>query len=130
MAIKISNKTRSEIVDYLVGTYFVNGELLVYTGSEPETADDPATGALLVTIVAGWGDATNGTAVLNGSLTGEAVESGTAGYARFKSGYGTSVFLQGNVGTAATCDFILDKEVFSTSETIGFTGGNIVYPQE
>lgn len=130
MAIKLTNDARDAIISGLTGSYLNNATLRVYSGSAPSSADAAPSGTLLVEIAGIYFDAAvNGTAALTGSQVAEATVGGIAGYARLLDTYGTNVAIQGNVGTAATCDFVIDKGTFGI-EDVTLTIATLIQPAE
>jgi len=132
MAIKLTNALRTRIIDNLFASHFAWSLLSVYTGSAPSTADEPPSGTLLVgTGEALFGGAANGTANLSTYISyGGSVEGGTAGYARLCENNASTICIQGNVGTAATCDFIINKGTFGVSEEILLLSATVIQPAE
>ena len=130
MAIKLNNKVRSSIVNNLVAEIHFGGRVKIYTGNAPSTADAAETGDLLVEIDSTntYGAASNGTAVLTLQQTGESGTGGIAGYARWVYTAG-GLCIQGNVGTAATCDFQINKGTFGV-ETVQLLAATIIQPAE
>ena len=129
MAIKLNNKVRSSIVDNLISVIHYGGYVQIYTGSAPSTADAAPTGNLLVEIDTTniWGNgASNGTSAITLQQTGESGTGGIAGYARWVYTAG-ELCVQGNVGTAATCDFQINKGTFGV-ETITLLAATIIQP--
>ena len=129
MAIKLNHYTRSAIVN-LMNTNF--DRLRVYSGTSPASADDEATGDLL-TLITGidWVTANHGTAALLAPpYFGNDEAAGTAGYARL--GETTAVYyIQGSVGTAATCDFVISQEIFTGGySSVTLTAATIIQPEE
>ena len=138
MALRFSSDLKTYVINKMVekmaGTVGTAGTtvLSIYTGSQPATADDGTSGTLLCQIVnIGWGNATthggtSGTIALAaaGGYAGTAVASGDAGWARMltiANGYTGSAAthtIDGDVGTAATCTFVINA--------VGITSGGQV----
>jgi hypothetical protein len=133
MALKLSTDLKNYIVNQgiikqMAGTMGTGGtaSLKMYTGSQPANADAGTSGTLLVQIIGiGWGGsngtigATSGTAAFGtaGGYTGTAETSGTIGWARLET-FGTGVTgsaathrIDGDVGTGATCAFVVNSTV-------------------
>lgn len=135
MALRLSSDLKNFIINKAIaeavcGTVGTGGTavLKIYTGSQPASAEDApsgTSGTLLCKIInLGWGthaDTTagcnNGTAALATSVgyTGTAEATGTAGWARLLT-YGTgytgsagTFTIDGDVGTAATCVFVINS---------------------
>jgi len=133
------------IVKQLAGTMGTGGTatLYIYTGSQPDSANDApsgTSGTLLCTIInIGWGGsngtrgATCGTIAFgtSGGYTGTAVADGTAGWGRFQR-YGTGFTgsaatfrVDGDVGVAGTCTFVIDSVEIATSGLVNIQTFNI-----
>ena len=131
MALKLSTDLKRYIISQgvikqMAGTAGTGGTctLLLYTGTQPTDADTAPTGTsgtVLGTISGiGWGGtmgATSGTVALGTSVgyVGTAGITGTAGWARMRT-YGTNFtgsagtyVIDGDVGTAATCTFVINS---------------------
>lgn len=90
---KKNTALRNSIVQH-IGGLFNNGTLEVRTGSQPSSANDAATGTLLVTITIpspAFGAPSGGSVSKSGTWSGIAVATGTAGWARMKSSGDTHV---------------------------------------
>src|SRR6185503_5628773 len=84
MAERISTTARNRQADS-VGDDFNSGTLKIYTGSQPASGDDAASGTLLVTInlpADAMAAAASGVAAKSGTWSGVAVADGTAGWFR------------------------------------------------
>lgn len=128
MAIKLNSYTRSSIVD-LINTNF--DRLHVYSGSPPASSDDGESGTRLTTITGiNWSSAAGGTAgLVSPPYYGNDEDVGTAGYARLAEGMAVYK-IQGSVGTAATCDFVISKEIFDGGMgSVTLTEATIVQPE-
>lgn len=78
---------RNAVVEFR-GSRFDGGTLEIYTGGAPADPNDPATGTLLCTITLpnpAYGSASGGVVAMSGTWSDTAVDTGTAGYARFIS---------------------------------------------
>jgi len=120
------------LVEALAGTCGTAGtaSISIYSGSQPANADAGTAGTLLCVISGvGWTAATgttSGTAALanTAGYDGTASTSGTAGWARFQTvatdyaGQAATFRIDGNVGTASTCTFVINS--------VSVTGGGIV----
>ena len=130
MAIKLTNDMRNALLNGPITNNLGNSTLRVYSGSAPSTANAAPSGTLLVEITGIYFDApNNGTAPLTSTYLAEATVGGIAGYARLLDTYGTSVAIQGNVGTAATCDFVISKGTFGI-ENVTLTLATLIQPAE
>lgn len=82
------------LINELVSAFevFEGGELEIYTGSQPASANDAPTGTLLATIalpVDAFGAASGGVLSKNGTWNDTVDATGTAGWARMKDSGGT-----------------------------------------
>jgi len=103
------------------------GTLSIYTGSQPASADAPATGTKLVDIPMGtsgtccYATAGGGAAALTGNQVANAIASGTAGWARWTKDLYT---IDGSVGTSGA-DFILDSLSLTSGNAATLTEATI-----
>ena len=142
MALKINRDLKnyicSHVVDVISGSCGTAGSatLKIYNGSQPSDADQGTSGTLLCTITninwgTDWGATTSGTSSLLGTFTGTSGTSGTVGWGRFeyvKNGYdGTSATfrIDGDIGTAASCVFVVNTLATTAGGTITLTGATI-----
>jgi hypothetical protein len=118
---KFANATVSAEADALA-RLLDNGYLRIYDGTQPATADT-AIGAQVLLAELRF-SATSAPAASNGLLTFNAFTSdasanntGTASWARCLASDGTSVVMDGSVGTA-TSDFIINSVAISSGATV------------
>jgi hypothetical protein len=130
MAIRLNNAMRSQIVNSgIVGGFGTSGILKVYGGTQPSTGGEATTQGIIVEIGSiDWGAATNGTALITGTKTGTANTAGTATWARLSGSDGTSYIIDGNCGTASTCDFVIDAVGIASTSIVSLTAATIVQP--
>lgn len=107
------------------------GVIEVRTGSQPATPETAATGTLLATFTLAdpaFSPAAAGVKDLDADpdLTTNAVDAGTAGWARAKDSNGTAVF-DGSVGTSGT-DFIINSTTVTNGQELKLTLGSITAP--
>jgi hypothetical protein len=108
---------------------FNSGTLQIRTGSQPASANDAATGTLLVTITlpaSAFGSPTGGVIGKAGTWSGTAVADGTAGYARFVSS-ANDQRMDVSVGEAAT-DMIIDNAAILTNGVVTVTSFDFTVP--
>ena len=101
--------------------------LSVYTGTQPATANDAATGTKLVDItINGFNAAASGSATLETSTpnTGVAVAAGTAGWGRIVHMNGS---IDGTVGTSGT-DFTINSTSITNGATVTLTAMTVTQP--
>ena len=127
MTIRFNTAMRNAMVTALTGR--IGGYTLsIYTGSQPATADDAATGTKLVDItINGFNAPVTGSATLNTSTpnTGTAVATGTAGWGRIVGGAGEHI--DGTVGTSGT-DFTINSTSITNGATVTLTAMTVTQP--
>ena len=127
MTIRFNTAMRDAMVTALtnaIGSY----TLSIYTGSQPATANDAATGTKLVDItINGFNAPVSGSATLNTSTpnTGTAVATGTAGWGRIVGGAGERI--DGTVGTSGT-DFTINSTSITNGATVTLTAMTVTQP--
>lgn len=143
MALKFSTDLKNYIVNQgiakqMAGTMGTGGTAAIgiYNGTQPVNADAGTSGTMLCEIIAmGWGGTgndgtiggTGGTVSLAGGAagySGTACSSGTASWARMVtvgSGFTGSAAthrIDGDVGTGATCAFIINVPIITAGATV------------
>ena len=126
--LKYSNGTRNAQQQGLI-TYAGTGSIIrLYDGSQPANANTAiSTQTLLVslTIAGGFGTDSNGTITLGAVTSGTAVASGTASFFRIVKSDGTTVVMDGSVGTSGS-DLNLNTTTIASSQTVSITAGTII----
>ncbi len=137
MATKLTNATASQLANALDD--YVNGgggagKLIIYngTGGEPATADTAiTTQGVLATFTlsaTAFGAASNGVITLAGvPLTVAASASGTAAFFRILLNNGTTVVLQGTVGTSGA-QLNLNTLAITSGVNVTITSGTVTMP--
>lgn len=127
MTIRFNTAMRDAMVTALTGA--IGGYTLsIYTGSQPTTANDAATGTKLVDImINGFNAPASGSATLDTSTpnTGTAVATGTAGWGRIVGGTGERI--DGTVGTSGT-DFTINSTSITNGATVTLTAMTVTQP--
>lgn len=127
MTIRFNTAMRDAMVTAL--TNAIGGYTLsIYTGSQPATANDAATGTKLVDItINGFNTPANGSATLDTSTpnTGVAVATGIAGWGRIVGGTGERI--DGTVGTSGT-DFTINSTSITNGATVTLTAMTVTQP--
>lgn len=127
MTIRFNTAMRNAMVTTL--TNAIGGYTLsIYSGSQPATANDAATGTKLVDItINGFNTPANGSATLNTSTpnTGTAVATGTAGWGRIVGSAGEHI--DGTVGTSGT-DFTINSTSITSGATVTLTAMTVTQP--
>jgi hypothetical protein len=126
--LKYSNGTRHAQNEGLI-IYAGTGSLInIYQGTQPTNANTAiSTQTLLVScVIAGvFGTDTDGTLTLGSVTTGTAVATGTASFFRVFKSDGTTVVMDGSVGTSGA-DLNLDTTTINVTQSVNITGGTII----
>jgi len=127
-ALKYSNGTRNAQNEGLI-TYAGSGaKINIYQGTAPANANTGiTTQTLLVScVLAGaFGTDTNGTLTLGTVNDGIAVATGTANFFRIFKADGTTVVMDGSVGTTGA-DLNLNTTTINITQTVNISGGTII----
>lgn len=126
--LKYSNGTRNAQQQGLI-TYAGSGCIIrIYDGVQPANANTAiTTQTLLVSlpIVGSFGTDSNGTITLNAVTSAGAVASGTASFFRIVKSDGTTVVMDGSVGTT-NADMILNTTAIANTQTVTISSGTII----
>jgi hypothetical protein len=109
----------------VVAAYFNDGFLIIYDGTQPANADTVASGNALVTLRfanPAFASAVNGVITANALSSNIAVNSGTASWFRTTQSDGTTVLLDGSVGSDSGNNLVLGTTVISVGSVISVTG--------
>jgi hypothetical protein len=112
-----------------LGALFNSGTLKIYTGAQPASANDAASGTLLATInipSTAFGAASSGMISKSGTWSAVAVADGTAGWARMESAAGAKK-MDFSVAESAA-DLIIDNDAVLTGGVVTVTGLDITVP--
>ena len=126
--LKYSNGTRDAQQQGLI-TYAGSGSIIrLYDGTQPTNANTAiSTQVLLVslTISGAFGTDSNGTITLGSVTNGTAVASSTATFFRIVKSDGTTVVMDGSVGTSGA-DMNLNTTTIASGQTVSITAGTII----
>jgi len=126
--LKYSNGTRDAQQNGLI-TYAGSAAIIkIYSGTQPVNANTAISSqTLLVSLnVSGtFGTDSNGTITLSSVTSATAVATGTASFFRITKSDGTTVVMDGSVGTSSA-DMILDNTSIATGQTVSITSGTII----
>ena len=126
--LKYSNGTRDAQQQGLI-TYAGSGAIIkIYDGTQPSNANTAiTTQTLLVSLpISGtFGTDSNGTITLSTVTNGTAVATGTGQFFRITQSNGTTVVMDGSVGTASA-DMILNNTSIATGQTVSISSGTII----
>jgi hypothetical protein len=126
--LKYSNGTRDAQQNGLI-SYASSGSIIrIYAGSQPANANTAiTTQTLLVPLVISgtFGTDTNGTITLSTVTNGTAVATGTASFFRIVKSDGTTVVMDGSVGTSGS-DMNLNNTSIASGQTVSISAGTII----
>jgi hypothetical protein len=126
--LQYSNGTRDAQQQGLI-TYAGTGALIkLYTGTQPANANTGLSGNTLLvtlTIAGSFGTDSNGTLTFNTVSNGTAVAAGTATFFRIYKSDGTTVVMDGSVGTSSA-NLVLNTTTIAINDTVAITSGTIV----
>lgn len=126
--LKYSNGTRDAQQNGLI-SYAGSGSIIrIYAGSQPANANTAiTTQTLLVPLVISgtFGTDTNGTITLSTVTNGTAVATGTASFFRIVKSDGTTVVMDGSVGTSGA-DMNLNNTSIASGQTVSISAGTII----
>ena len=128
MTLKYSNGTRDAQQNGLITYAGSNAIIRLYDGTQPANANTAiSTQTLLVSlnISGAFGTDSNGTLTFSTVTNGTAVASGTATFFRIYKSDGTTVVMDGSVGTSSA-DLVLNTTTVATNDTVAISSGTIV----
>lgn len=126
--LKYSNGTRDAQQTGLI-TYAGSGSIIrLYDGTQPANANTAIVSQTLLVslpIAGSFGTDSNGTITLGTVTSGTAVASGTASFFRIVKSDGTTVVMDGSVGTSGA-DMNLNTTTIASSQTVSISAGTII----
>jgi hypothetical protein len=126
--LKYSNGTRDAQQNGLI-TYAGSGCIIrIYDGSQPANANTAITSQTLLvslTVAGSFGTDSNGTITLSAVTSASAVATGTASFFRIVKSDGTTVVMDGSVGTSSA-DMILNTTAIANTQTVAISSGTII----
>jgi len=126
--LKYSNGTRDAQQNGLI-TYAGTGSIIrLYDGTQPTNANTAiSTQTLLVslTVAGSFGTDSNGTITIGSVTSGTAVASSTATFFRIVKSDGTTVVMDGSVGTSGA-DMNLNTTTIASGQTVSISAGTII----
>jgi len=126
--LKYSNGTRNAQQQGLITYAGSNAIISLYTGTQPANANTALSGNTLLaalTMVSGFGTDSNGTLTLGTVSPNTAVAAGTATFFRITKSDGTTVVMDGSVGTSGA-DLNLNTTTIALNDTVAITSGTII----
>ena len=128
MTLKYSNGTRDAQQQGLIAYAGANAIIKIYDGLQPANANTAVTTqTLLVSLpIAGtFGTDASGTLTIGSVTPTDAVANGTASWFRIVKADGTTVVMDGSVGTSGT-DMIFPTTTFTVGLQIAISAGTII----
>ena len=126
--LQYSNGTRDAQQQGLITYAGSNAIIRLYDGTQPANANTAiSTQTLLVSLAisGAFGTDSNGTLTFSTIGNGTAVASGTASFFRIVKSDGTTVVMDGSVGTSSA-DLVLNTTTVATNDTVAISSGTIV----
>ena len=123
-----SNGTRNAQQQGLI-TFAGSGSIIrIYQGTQPANANTAISSQTLLvslTIVGSFGTDANGTITIGAVTSAQAVATGTAEFFRIVKSDGTTVVMDGSVGTS-DADMILNTTAIANTQTVTISSGTII----
>lgn len=126
--LKYSNGTRNAQQNGLINYAGTNSIIRIYAGSQPANANTAITSQTLLvslTVSGTFGTDSNGTITLATVTNGTAVATGTASFFRIVKSDGTTVVMDGSVGTSGS-DMNLNNTSIASGQTVSISAGTII----
>ena len=126
--LKYSNGTRDAQQQGLI-IYAGSGALInIYSGTQPANANTAiSTQTLLaaLTITGSFGTDSNGTLTISSVASTTSVASGTASFFRIVKSDGTTVVMDGSIGTS-DADMVVNTTTITSGENVQISSGTII----
>jgi hypothetical protein len=123
-----SNGTRNAQQQGLI-TFAGSGSIIrIYQGTQPANANTAISSQTLLVslpIVGSFGTDANGTITIGAVTSAQAVATGTAEFFRIVKTDGTTVVMDGSVGTS-DADMILNTTAIANTQTVTISSGTII----
>jgi hypothetical protein len=123
-----SNGTRNAQQQGLI-TFAGSGSIIrIYQGTQPANANTAISSQTLLVslpIVGSFGTDANGTITIGAVTSAQAVATGTAQFFRIVKSDGTTVVMDGSVGTS-DADMILNTTAIANTQTVTISSGTII----
>jgi hypothetical protein len=123
-----SNGTRNAQQQGLITFAGSNSIIRIYQGTQPANANTAISSQTLLvslTIVGSFGTDANGTITIGAVTSAQAVATGTAQFFRIVKSDGTTVVMDGSVGTS-DADMILNTTAIANTQTVTISSGTII----
>ena len=127
--LRIPTATRNAVVDAVTALVGSTGTLKIYSGSQPASANDAASGTLLATVTMGaWAAASAGTAAGADPASVNASATGTAGWFRAANSGGTTVFDGDVTATGGGGTMTLSSTSLTSGNPVDITSVTVTMP--
>lgn len=126
--LKYSNGTRNAQQQGLITYAGSNAIIRIYNGSQPANANTAiSTQTLLaaLTVTGSFGTDSNGTLTISSVASTTAVASGTASFFRIVKSDGTTVVMDGSIGTS-DADMVVNTTTITSGENVQISSGTII----
>lgn len=123
-----SNGLRHAQNEALIAYAGTGAKINIYQGTQPATANDAITTQTLIvtlTVPGVFGTDTNGTLTLGSVTTGTASSGGTMQFFRITQSNGTTVVMDGSVGTSGA-DMNFDTTTVAITQQVAISSGTII----
>jgi hypothetical protein len=111
------------------GAVGANGKLIIYSGTMPTNAQTALSGnTAIATITAvNFGAASSGVSTVTSSTADSSAVGGTASFFRMTASNGTTVIIQGTVGTSSS-DMTISSTTIAAGANVSLTSGTYTAP--
>ena len=126
--LKYSNGTRNAQQQGLITYAGSNAIIRIYSGTQPSNANTAiSTQTLLaaLTVTGSFGTDSNGTLTISSVASTTAVASGTASFFRIVKSDGTTVVMDGSIGTS-DADMVVNTTTITSGENVQISSGTII----
>lgn len=134
MAVRLPTGVRNAACDAIVDRVDAGaaaGKLRIYTGAQPASANDAASGTLLAEVTLAdpaFGAAASGSASLTDPAAVTASAAGTAGWFRVLDSDSNTVFDGAVTATGGGGDLTLSSTALASGISVDITGGSVTMP--
>lgn len=126
--LKYSNGTRNAQQQGLITYAGSDAIIRIYSGTQPSNANTAiSTQTLLaaLTVTGSFGTDSNGTLTISSVASTTAVASGTASFFRIVKSDGTTVVMDGSIGTS-DADMVVNTTTITSGENVQISSGTII----
>lgn len=136
MAVRLATATRNSACDAVVDAVDGGtgaGTVKIYSGTQPASANNAASGTLLVTFTLNdpaFGAAASGAAslVVSPAISATAAATGTAGWFRMETSTPGTVIDGSVTATGGGGDMTVDNTSITSGQTVNLTSGTVTMP--